>query len=668
MVVATLVVSPAHAACDPDNPDAGGTVTCSDVDNDGFEDSDNNLTVNVQSGAQVNTNNDDAIDVQGTGNTVNNAGSITTTGAFGTGIITSIDSTVHNSGTIEAIDNAIQTGENSTIKNTGTIRSQEGAGINSSNGSRITNDGSINTVNGRGINGGNDVHITNNGRINATNDRGITADNRATVINKGSISAGGSNRGITAFNNSTVMNYGSVVSELSDGVYVNDDSMVINKGRIAGGEDALSLFARNTVYNSGTIENLNGPGGIAINVVGGSSDLTLVLLPGSKIIGRINLSPGTNILRVGNGLNVAKTFNRSIDVVDTNGAPFVALGNTVVVVDPTGFSQIDDNITDVTTGISGVLTGQMDAARANGATVVASGNGASAVVAPAGGVGKAYRAWAEVFGGVRDQGSDGATVGSTNVFGGIVAGVDTLTTVHGGRVGLFVGGSVSEVDVDFNNQDIDADSIFGGLYASFAANSIDIDTALTFGYVDYDSVRRVANNTVAGGIQKAKADFDGVFVSPEITFSTAMAVANSMRVKPSLTLRYTGLFLDGYTESGSAANLSVKSRDVHVLSARAQVAIPMTMAQDENGVLNTEIRVGVDGRTTVSGSNVNASLLGQSLNFDSGGDDEVLTGFAGAAFSYAMHNDVTLYGNVEAGYGTDDAFHATGRFGAKMLF
>lgn len=44
----------ALAACDPDDPAAGGTVTCSAVDNDGFLDIDDNLTINVLPNAQVN--------------------------------------------------------------------------------------------------------------------------------------------------------------------------------------------------------------------------------------------------------------------------------------------------------------------------------------------------------------------------------------------------------------------------------------------------------------------------------------------------------------------------------------------------------------------------------------------------------------------------------------
>src|SRR5690606_32202073 len=151
--------------------------------------------------------------------------------------------------------------------------------------------------------------------------------------------------------------------------------------------------------------------------------------------------------------------------------------------------------------------------------------------------------------------ADAPVAGSEHVFGGVMMGIDT-TTGEGTRIGVFVGGAQGEADVDHDSQEIDTETVFAGLYASHHAGAVRIDAAVTVGLADYDSERLVANNQVPGGLETARADYDGVFVSPELTVSTAMAMG-ATTVRPSLRVRYAGLWLDGYDESGSVANLSV---------------------------------------------------------------------------------------------------------------
>ncbi len=150
-------------------------------------------------------------------------------------------------------------------------------------------------------------------------------------------------------------------------------------------------------------------------------------------------------------------------------------------------------------------------------------------------------------------------------------------------------------------------------------------------------------------------------MAPEITVSSRLGM-----VRPSLTLRYAGLFLDSYREkSPSGAGLNVDDRNIHQISARAQLGVPLTM---DEGRLSTELRVGAEGRAHLGKSRVRGSVLGRGFAFDAGGDDEVLTGFGGLALAYAVSSRFTLNGDIEGAYGTDEAVTGRANIGARLEF
>ncbi len=93
-------VSPAQAQCAPDPAASGQTVTCTGNDPDGFAAGGgvNNLTVNVQPGANVFDNGTDAIFLND-GNTVTNRGTVTA-GDITNGITGGNSNTIANIGTI----------------------------------------------------------------------------------------------------------------------------------------------------------------------------------------------------------------------------------------------------------------------------------------------------------------------------------------------------------------------------------------------------------------------------------------------------------------------------------------------------------------------------------------------------------------------------------------
>ncbi len=635
---------------------------------------DDGETLIVEQGGRVEDFSDPAV-IQADDNrtfTIINRGTIVSTGNNAIDVNTStLDLT--NSGTISGDTNGVFAETLTSLVNSGSISAGE-IGIYVFEVSSLVNTGWISGTNVAISTDGSIESIVNTGKIVSSGD-GISVGGSVTsLVNSGTIRGGtNTNAAGIGIGSGTVINAGSGLIEGGTGI------SILRPGTGTG-----------SVTNAGRIRSTSGPAGNAIvyeNENPGADSLTV--LGGSTIEGSILWDGDDDTFAAGPGRSSALTLTDSDSAagaepteftIDTGGLPFAvertaagAAGTAttkVVVIDPSSFGVSDTVLADITGGISGVLTNQGDAARDvnGGGVAMASANGTSMTIAPAGGVGPVLRAWAEVFGGWRGEESDGNQLASDHVFGGAVAGIETDTAMDGMRAGFFIGGSGSKVDVEFGSQDTEIGSVFGGVYAAHQAGDVAIDAALTVGLSNYDQQRFMNDNTVAGGVDTARADYYGFFVSPEVTVSSSLAVTEEIAVRPSLTLRYAGLFLDSYTEKGSNANLKVQDRDVHVISARGQVAVPVHMNTDAYGTLTTEIRVGADGRATVSEDNVRATLLGQNLNFTAGGDDEVLTGFAGAAFAYAMTTGTRLYGNIETGYGTDKAAHVTGRAGVKMPF
>ncbi len=527
-------------------------------------------------------------------------------------------------------------------------------------------------------------------RISSQEAEGVFATNITSLANGGIIEGG--TAGVAALGSiARLVNEKSGVIRAGSKPYnsgINASfGTVINRGLIEG--YAGIKFDRNTVgnaviINSGAIRSTEGAAGFAIDLQGEGSD-TITLLGASVVEGRIAWDGTGDTLNYRAKGSAALTFagiepdeelapipgRPAQFIVNADGRPVVranhgAAETTIVVIDPTAFALADNILFDTTSAISAAVTGQAAAWRAT--------RSGGRIISPAADVirsdghsisegGWFTRLWADLFGGVRDEEGDGALGDARHDFGGVVAGAETGTAAM--RVGFFIGGSVGKADIEGGSQDIDITTVFGGPYFSAEGDGVAVDGMVTFGLSDYDSTRSVNDNLIAGGVDSAKADYNGFFVAPEITVSSSLGM-----VRPSLTLRYAGLFLESYSEESSilaaqGAGLNVDDRDIHQISARAQLGLPLTM---DEGRLSTELRVGAEGRAQLGKARVRGSVLGQGFTFDAGGDDEVLTGFGGFAVAYAVSSRFTLNGNVEGAYGTDEAATGRAHLGAKLEF
>lgn len=527
------------------------------------------------------------------GGRVDNHGFIGVSGTAAAGIIgDGPDLTIDNSGSIEAYGTAA-------------------AGIIwQNNGLRVDNSGSI-TVSGLASVGiganGNDIAIANSGTVD--------------VFGTASTGIG------TLFGNATITNSGSVIIEGLASVAIaaqGGSSVITNSGRVFSDQSVAIYF--------------------------GAPDATLNLLGGTAIQGPIVFSGGGNTATFGPALSAAMSFSGSglPQTILTGGRPFVTSGDSVAVVDITGFASSGPLVEDLVGGIAGVAEARMSAPSDH-------------MLAPRSGP----DAWISTFGGIRSQAGSGASAGFSDALGGVVAGAERRSG-DGFLGGVFMGGAVGSTEVDDDAQEIAHRSVFAGGYLGYDAGAHFAEAAFVAGVLQERSRRRVANNLVLDGVETARADFNSVFLSPSVTLGTRLPVSAGTLI-PSVRLRYIGLFIDDYAETGSDGDLAVARRDVNVFEARGQLALALAPVSAQSQTWQTTLRAGIDAIAQDS-DEVSATLLGQEISFAAGGKKVVLRGFAGADVAAEVAAGMTLNAGFEAGYGSDNAFTIHGEARLSKAF
>ncbi|MEP3275687.1 MAG: autotransporter outer membrane beta-barrel domain-containing protein [Stappiaceae bacterium] len=661
----------------------GQTVGAQTLPNDGD-------TGVVDTGGAIRTNGvgEVGVDMQAANQTLTNSGEIHTTGnnsAFGVNS-TGANARITNIGSIRIDGNFSggihASGANVVIDNQGEIRTfgHDTYGIKTeatAEGARITNSGTISTTieNAYAIQvGGASTSVTNSGIINtaAQSAHGVQAFGASTTIrNTGSINTVGAQaHGIQLLagaTSSSVFNGGTVktTGKRAHGIEaISAGSVITNTGSIVTeAEEAIGISALGTngqTFNSGRIKSTD----FAVVIEGANSILTLQ--PGSVIEGKIQFDNGTptQTLAVENGLSINKTLTGVVPgTINPNGAPMAISGTQVAVVDPTNLSTQDEQLADLTGGISSALQNRLSGVRNNSTGTVATSGPFDTALSP---VDPGHPFWIEGFGSYRQQEASSPAVETQQWVGGFVIGADDLLRDNL-RAGFFGGAAWGGVEADFNSQDTDSQSFFVGSYASLLKAGLIFDLALTVGYSDFDQERSVANNLVAGGLETATADFSGWFVSPELTV-TKPTVILGRRLEGSLALRYAGLFLDSYTESGTTAPLTVDNRDVHIGVARLQLAAPFESLNADGSAFRYKVKAGVEARTNFGGDTIDGALLGQNISFNPGGDDNTLGGYVGLSGEYDTGGGLVLSASTEGLIDTTGSYQFSGRAGVKFRF
>jgi len=568
---------------------------------------------------------------------------------------------LHNSGAITGDDNGIRA---TTI---GALTNDAGGAISGGRrtGIWVHDIGSI--VNGGTISGqiisvyaSSIGTLVNTGIIESANTPILSSVSIDSVINSGSII--GLNYGVIALDRiGSFYNTGTVLADTA--VTSHNIASLINSGTIQGRVRAVDAEAITSLVNSGRI--IGGTG--AIREIA-AADTQLTLLKGSLIEGGIDLGGGVNTLNVGRGLSIDSVFSSSTPLVigDMAAAPYLYQplgGNSyrVATVDPTSFLAHDELMADLTGAMFGAIDNHLDNTRSTQPMGYAAPAAVVEELARFEDVSNAMpHLWAEGFGTFRDQPGSGAMPASSQRLAGFVSGMDTplsQTTL----AGLFGGIAWSQVS-DGSGQTTKALNGFAGAYGSAQLGAGFIDVAISAGHAHFDGTRPVANNGVAGGLQTAGASYDGWFISPQIKVTQPLGL-----LEASGSLRYAGLFLDGFSETGTNRGVVIDGRTAHLLVARAALTAPLAQANDNGDVMRLAVTGGIEARTQFGSNAITGQALGQTIAFDAGHRDGYGV-FAGLKLQYQTSSTLQLFSDTEGQKENDGTFKLSAKAGLKAAF
>ncbi|GAB5510660.1 MAG: hypothetical protein Rhims3KO_20610 [Hyphomicrobiales bacterium] len=593
---------------------------------------------------------------------------------------------LYNSGTVRSVGHGIRTfdGEIERVINAGVIQGGDHGVYSQNNGIEfLTNTGTISGQTNSAVRAALLLdRLENSGLIDgATN--GVSGNGGIGWLSNTGHITGSGGAAVTTSTGSigTVINSGTMFGTV-DGVYAEIDiGTLTNSGSIRSDFIGVRAFngAIGSLTNSGTIQGTS----FAIQEQG-AGDTSLTLNAGSILIGRVDLGGGVNTLNIGEGLSLNSTFESD------GGATLVGLGTTVgqlvalvpvtgngnndiqvVVVDPSAFASMDDALATLTSGFGGAVQSRQSALRSGPASGLSAGDEAGAQQFDP------NRFWIEGFGAYRQQQSERTGSDFDHLTGGLVAGGDVLLDAIT-NVGVMAGFAASTSENEINTQETNATSYFAGLYASTQAMGLAWDASLTVGYTGYEAERITANNLVQNGLETARADFSGWFINPQVTMTREAAnplagltfhgFSASPALEQSLTLSYAGLFLDGYTETGTTNPLTLDDRSVHIASARAALALPFEAVHADGAITTLRLIGGVEARGQFGEDTISGTLLGQAVSTSL--DDNAFTGgaFLGLSGQYETTSGLTAYANLEAMLETDMSYQLSATAGLRTAF
>lgn len=567
-----------------------------------------------------------------------------------------------NSGTIgQLADAEAMLGGNASLRNSGSVGGGAGAG-SFGGAASLVNSGSIGqSVEVFAVNGG-DASLTNSGSIGQLADVFTFYGGNASVTNSGSIaqsvtiSAVGS--GNASLANSGSIGQGVVLQGLS-----GSRSSVVNSGRIFGGPNPAILFS-------------------------GGQD-TLTVLPGSFIVGAVHLVGTQDTVNIDAG-NQHLTFNSLAGATVTGNVPFAVSGNQIASVDPTPFGIADKNLMAFTGAVWGLLGSRGNAADSGsesgalgfaGTADTSSVEDAFAQVmgyarAPGDAVffknpaitnSDGTTVWAKGFYGQRTQQADGPNLRNVTQFYGGAIGLDRMVSPDL-RLGGFAGGGSTATAIDLNSGTAHSDIGFGGVYGRKDIGTVFVDFALLGGATSNRTTRSINNNLLANGLENATASFAGWFISPELAVGNRYAIGTAWSLTPAARIRYLAAGFDGYTETGSTANLTVGSRTLQNVEERGDLTLTHTQAFANADRLSVSVYSGVLGQQRVGNTAINTILLGQALAFATPGKSSTGGAYSGVGMEWHTGQHVSMFASAEYAAMTDASNTVTGRAGLRYGF
>ncbi|MBO6917942.1 MAG: autotransporter domain-containing protein [Rhizobiaceae bacterium] len=624
----------------------------------------------------------------------NTAGTITNTGAItgdGIGIDVADLTSLFNSGSITGTNDDgvfVDGGTLGNLINTGSITGA-GDGVSSRFITMLTNTGSI-TGGFDGVFAQTITSLTNTGSITGTGNDGIAAETLTALVNSGTISGGddgidvrfitgltnngaiiGQDEGVKSREITLLTNNGTITGGgASDESGIDTDfGTIVNNGLIQGGigiefdrdnSDGANL-GNAKVTNNGTIKSLSGPSGVAIDFQVTGAD-TLTLGPNSIIVGAINWDGIGDTLNLNPNVNTFTTFSTLPATINTS-SNFVKIdGNTVIQVDTSFLASVDDIINGVSGNANHVVFNQLNDDIFGDSAPTAQAYNANGNQHSTNVWNSNWLSYSQL-----DTTSTSSTDYTSSV--GSVFGAD-LTSQFGTKFGAYAGLGFSQTEIGSNlPHRIGTDNYFAGLYSQFTAHDVHIDLDIQAGQMQFNSARLLANNNVASGFETASANFDGAYFAPNIRLSKEVVRDSGFSLIPSLALGYTGMYVDGYTESGSSANATIASRTIHQVQARAKLGARHDWTADNNIEYIFMPYAGLEGRLA-SGDidQVTGTITGTTTTFNPGGDKSVGAVFAGINIHAELSETARFESATEAKFDSAGQLGISTSWGVKFIF
>lgn len=566
--------------------------------------------------------------------------------------------------------------------------------------STVTNEGLISTLGeqspGISIINSSQNTIKSSGQIftAGSNAYGINLSNSSqnTIIESGSITTTGTNAyGIAILSNSddnelaftgTIQttgagSHGIMVASASDRTSLDLTNGMINVADtyaaalfLSGGSDHTVRVENSTltapqqviaVYSPNARLSLENRAAVRATSAGGTALLfvgtnpTLSTSRSTLIVGKIEASQPVNVT-VQTGANIKYTFDSpTYESTDSLGAglyeslnisaPYVQVGQELLVVDPTPFLMQVDMTQDVADGI-------LD-------PVFLSRRQACSCSLPC----ETCGFWGAGLGSYRLRRKNEDYVRYNNWQGGFILGFDK--PVCGGQGGAFGGISFGKGKVEWEAETLKAAHYFGGFSYETTFCQTLFGVALTAGYADWQSCRTIMNNLATDGIEYARADFSGGLVAGDLMLARSFCF---WKCRPcfSFDLRYAGLFLGNWNEHGSGANHNVKDRQIDLLTTRFECTLPWVRKCSRSD-WRLEPYLGVLGRYQVGGTQINSLLGGQSLTFTQAGPHNLAAFLIGARGNQS-YGCFSLFFNVEGSFDSQKSYRVIGDLGIGKSF
>ena len=499
-------------------------------------------------------------------------------------------------------------------------------------GKTITNSGTINSTDGSyaagsiGIYGkpaGTNNTIVNSGTINSTFLDGATGIQsqgaNTTIINSGAINATagpdpGTAVGINSIsNNAIITNSGTINATAAAG----QTAIGINSAAVG------SINA--TITNSGKIIATT-----AINTVGSTANI-LNIQPQSYIGGAFNLANSTTV-----NINTGPSHSILYNLANTNITPtfsgsgpgfFKSSTSQVATYDPSGFKGTMNELGDLTNNLSRVGLNNLSNL-------------------------KDKQFQLATFGGKLKHDGDNASTLAQQINQRGVSG--SYNFKPQGNVNLniiagYVSGNIS-VDSRFaKSYDIDSEGPFAGLLGVYNADLALVNFGITAGRLQHKNKRFVNDNTITDGASQATASYDSTFLAPQIGISKNFNSDNII-YKPSANVRYNIQSIDGYTETGSNGNATIKSYTTEVLESNIEIAA--TKLFNTNSYT---IKTGYLNRQSMGDNNTSVTMIDQTkpIRF---GDKNNSSYYIGFGADVNLENNFKLSFDVEKYMGDSDGF------------